>query len=207
MIGINETYVNIIEDIYEEATARVHIENHVSETIHIARGVRQGDPISPKLFTTTIQEVFKNSDLEQRGLNIDGEKLTDLRFADDVALTTGKVKDMETQLNEINKESKKVGLKIHRGKTKFMTNHDTDEKIHIEGIEIEKVNEYRYLGQSITMEDKTAQEVEIKIKAGWSVFGRYRDIFLDEDIPINLKKKVFNQCVLPTMTYGCQTWT
>ena len=43
------------------------------------------------------------------------------------------------------------------------------------------------LAQSITMEDKTAQEVEIKIKAGWSVFGRYRDIFLDEDIPINLK--------------------
>ena len=69
------------------------------------------------------------------------------------------------------------------------------------------MNEYRYLGQSITMEDKTAQEVEIKIKAGWSVFGRYREIFLDEDIPINLKKKVFNQCVLPTMTYGCQTWT
>ena len=30
----------------------------VSEEIPILRGVRQEDPISPKLFTATIQEVF-----------------------------------------------------------------------------------------------------------------------------------------------------
>ena len=60
--------------------------------------------------------MFKNSDLELRGLDIDGERLTDLRFADDVALTTNNVDDMEQQLNILNDQSKKVGLKIHRGK-------------------------------------------------------------------------------------------
>ena len=38
-------------------------------------------------------------------INIDGEKLSDLRFADDVALTTENVKDMEHQLNTANEES------------------------------------------------------------------------------------------------------
>ena len=33
--------------------------NEVSEEIPILGGVRQGDPISPKLFTATVQEVFK----------------------------------------------------------------------------------------------------------------------------------------------------
>ena len=80
-IDINETYINIIEDIYNEAEAKVHIEKQESEEINILRGVRQGDPISPKLFTAAIQEVFKNSDLELRGLDIDGERLTDLRPA------------------------------------------------------------------------------------------------------------------------------
>ena len=47
--------------------------------------------ISPKLFTAAIQKVFKNSELESRGIEIDGERLTDLRFADDVALTTSSV--------------------------------------------------------------------------------------------------------------------
>ena len=29
----------------------------------------------------------------------------------------------------------------------------------------------------------------------------------DRHLPMNLKRKVFNQCVLPAMTYGCQTWS
>ena len=34
------------------------MDNQVSEKIPILRGVRQGDPVFPKLFTATIQEVF-----------------------------------------------------------------------------------------------------------------------------------------------------
>ena len=90
--------------------------------------------------------MFKNSDLELRGLDIDGERLTDLRFADDVALTTNNVDDMEQQLNILNDQSKKVGLKIHRGKTKSMTNFATTQKIEIEGIEIEILEQYKYCG-------------------------------------------------------------
>ena len=98
-ISINETYITILEDIYTSATARVHMNNEVSEEIPILRGVRQGDPISPKLFTAAIQEVFENAQPGEKGINIEGEKLSHLRFADGVALTTEGVKDMEHQLN------------------------------------------------------------------------------------------------------------
>ena len=89
----------------------------MSDEFKILRGVRQGDPISPKLFTASIEEVFKNCELEKRGIDINGEKLTDLRFADHVTLTTNLVENMEVQLNILNQESKRIGLKIHRGKT------------------------------------------------------------------------------------------
>ena len=128
-IGINETYITILEDTYTGATARVQMDSQVSEEIPILRGVRQGDPISPKLFTATIQEVFKNAQLEENGINIDGEKLSNLRFADDIALTAEDVRDMEPQLITVNEESLKIGLKIHKGKTKFMTNIDTTDNI------------------------------------------------------------------------------
>ena len=32
-------------------------------------------------------------------------------------------------------------------------------------------------------------------------------IFQDDKMPLSLKRQVFDQCVLPTMTYGCQTWS
>ena len=96
-IGINETYGTILEDIYTGTTVRVHnMDNQVSEKIPILRGVRQEDPISPKLFTATIQEVFKMLSYRRKEY-YRWRKLSDLRFADDVALTTERVKDMERQ--------------------------------------------------------------------------------------------------------------
>ena len=81
------------------------MDRQVSEEIPILRGVRQVDPISPKLFSATIQEVFKNGQLEEKGINIDGEKWSNLGFADDVALTTEDLRDMEHQLITVNEES------------------------------------------------------------------------------------------------------
>ena len=97
-ICINETYISILEDTYTGATARVHIDSQVSEEIPILRGMRQGDPISPKLFTATFEVVFKNAQLEEKGINIDEEKLSNLRFANDVALTIEDVINMDHQL-------------------------------------------------------------------------------------------------------------
>ena len=78
------------------------------------------DPLSPKLFTATNQDAFRKIELEERGLNIDGDILSELTFADDIALITTTVRNMEEHLNMINDESKKIGLKIHRGKTKSL---------------------------------------------------------------------------------------
>ena len=67
------------------------------------------------------------------------------------------------------------------------------------------VTNYKYLGQTIAMENRTRQEVLKIIKA--MLLEKYRDtFFLDRHLPINLKRKVFNQCALPAMIYGCQTW-
>ena len=111
----------------------------------INRGVRQGDTISPKILTAAIEEeVLKRLNLEKNRVNVDGEYLTDLRFADDAALTTS-VKDMTVQLKSLNSE--KIGLKLHKGKTKFMTNYDTNESIEIENEQIQKAESYKHLGQ------------------------------------------------------------
>ena len=107
--------MKIIENIYKNATARIHLDNHVSEPFRIERGVRQGDPISPKLFTAAIEQVFQRAKIE-KGVDVENETLKDLRFADHVALTTKLAEDMEENLNRLNTESKKIGLKYIRVK-------------------------------------------------------------------------------------------
>ena len=61
--------------------------------------------------------MLKNDQLEEKRITVDGERLSDLRCADDAALTTEDVKDMEHQLSTVN--LLKIGLKIHKGKTQF----------------------------------------------------------------------------------------
>ena len=129
--NVNETYINILQNIYNQATARVHLDKLVSTEFPIHRGVRQGDPLSPKLFRAVMDEVFKKADISE-GVNVDGENQTNLRFADDVALFNETTKQMEKHLNNLNSESLKIDLKIHKGKTKYMTNHADSEDILID---------------------------------------------------------------------------
>ncbi|GFO26778.1 endonuclease-reverse transcriptase [Plakobranchus ocellatus] len=177
-----------------------------SEPVPIHRGVRQGDPLSSKLFTAAIEIIFRKADLEH-GLNVDGETLTNLRFADDVALVTEKVENMEEQLNVLNNISLESGFKMHKGKTKYMNNFESNKDITIDKEKIEKVESYKYLGQTTYLKDTTKEEVTCRIRAAWSCFERNREIFLDDKMPISLKRQVYDQCVLPTMTYGCQIWS
>ena len=42
-----------------------------------------------------------------------------------------------------------------------MTNIDTEDNTHMDRTEIEKMNNHKYLGQTIAMENRTKQEVSI----------------------------------------------
>ena len=143
----------------------------MSAEFPIHRGVRQGDPLSPKLFTVVMEEVFKKADIPE-GVNVDGENLTNLRFADDVALFNETTKQVEKQLNSLNSASLKVGLKIHKGKTKYMTNHANSEDILTDQEIIEKVAEFKYLRQTTHLKDTTKEERHARIRAAWSCFGK-----------------------------------
>ena len=84
---------------------------------------------------------------------------------------------MEQQLNRLNVESKKVGLQMHKGKTKYMTNYETLETISVENHQIEKVDKYKYLGQTLTMDNNTEEEILTRIKAGWRNFGIHKELY------------------------------
>ena len=91
---INETYVKVLQHIYSQTTARIHLDKLVSDEFPINRGVRQGGPFSPKLFTAVMEEVFKKADISE-GINFDGENFTNLKFVDDVVLFNETLKQME----------------------------------------------------------------------------------------------------------------
>lgn len=206
-IGINQKYIRLLGIIYtnSKATVKTEIEG---ETFEIKRGVKQGDPISPKLFTCVLEQVFRKTGWNRKGygISINGRRLTNLRFADDIALFAKSHNELQKMLMELNTESKKVGLEMNPSKTKIMTNHN-ETPISIEGKDIEYCSDYIYLGQTINMVRTGEAELKRRMRLAWGKFWSLKFILLDDSINIKLRFEVLQMCVIPVLIYGCQTWT
>jgi len=64
----------------------------------------------------------------------------------------------------------------------------TTKAVYVNGIQIDQVEEYVYLGQSFTLIEKSQDtEIRRRIKAGWQAFGRHRTI-MKGTLPTCLKE-------------------
>lgn len=205
---IDHRYTNLIRNIYQNATLIVKTHSETNK-VKMKKGVRQGDTISPKLFTLCLEDVFKNFNWENKGVNVDGNMLNHLRFADDILLIADNITDLQEMITDLHQKSGEVGLKINIEKTKIMSseNIDNNNKIKLNNKVIEEVDSYIYLGQRISL-TKSNQEEEInrRIKLGWAAFSNWKEAFRSK-MDQNLKTKLFNQNILPVLTYGAETWT
>ncbi|KAI8430387.1 hypothetical protein MSG28_000676 [Choristoneura fumiferana] len=180
-------YIQVLRGLYNAATMAVQVQNR-----------QQGDVIFPKLFTNALEDVFKTLDWKGHGININ----------DDIVIVAETLQDLQHMLNGLADSSQRVGLRMNLDKTKVMFNeHVSPEPIAVQGSVLEVVKEFVYLGLTMQLgKNKFEKEANRRIQLGWAAYGKLRRVFTSP-IPQSLKTKVFNQCVLPVMTYGAETWT
>jgi hypothetical protein len=203
--GVEHKYIRLIRNIYTNTTARIKLERE-GEDIKIQRGVRQGDPLSPKLFTAVLEEVFKKMEWMNYGMRINGVQLTHLRFADDIVVFATSAEDLQEMLEDLDRASKEVGLSMNVQKTKAMSNANNKTIIRLNNNIIEYVPEYLYLGQIISPHESTAKEIDRRIGNAWKRYWSMKEIMKNTQFSTSIKRKLFNTCILPIFTYGCETW-
>ncbi|GBP46930.1 Probable RNA-directed DNA polymerase from transposon X-element [Eumeta japonica] len=98
--GVSKTYINIIKSIYSKSTSRIKMENK-GEQISTEKRVKQGDPLSPKLFTAVLECVFRNLDWSQNSICVLGHHLSHLRFADDIIVFAKSAKELEQMMQSL----------------------------------------------------------------------------------------------------------
>lgn len=196
--------IELIQDIYKKSTSRIILDKTGAE-IDICRGVRQGDPLSPRIFITVLQNIMKALKWENKGININGQFLSNLRFADDIILFSENSSQLESMINEINYISNEIGLELNTSKTKIMTNSKIS-PIHINNVLLEYVQEYTYLGKQVSFKKSRHQdELLRRINMAWNKFWSFKEI-LKSNTSVKLKKIVLDSCILPSLTYASQTW-
>ncbi|KAK6755599.1 hypothetical protein RB195_014147 [Necator americanus] len=203
--GVDASYVRTLANCYERCTTRIQL-FHRPLTIPIGKAVRQGDTISPKLFTAALQWIMKSLSWEERGIRVDGRFLSNLRFADDIVLFSSSTNEAETMLNELNEAGKRIGLRINRKKTQFIKNaHCEDGGVQLEGSQIVETPSYVYLGRSMNMENDLKEELNRRMRAAWAAFAAVREA-TDQLTDHDLRAHLFDSTVLPALCYAAETW-
>ncbi|KAJ8714787.1 hypothetical protein PYW08_004768 [Mythimna loreyi] len=108
-------------------------------------------------------------------------------------------------LQDLSDASLEVGLKMNMSKTKVMTN-SSKRSIHVGGENIQYVQEYIYLGQVVSFQARQEKEITRRIENAWKSFWSMKEL-LKGTLPMSLKRKLMDMCILPILTYGAQTWS
>ena len=131
--------------------------------------------------------------------------ITDLMFADDIALLSQEIAQAQELLTRVEMEASKIGLYINAKKTELMTFNYEDEItiITMKGDKVVNVLDFKYLGGWMASSEK---DFEIRKAMAWSACNKLKLIW-SSNLSRNLKIRLFRATVESVLLYNSETWT
>ena len=138
----------------------------------------------------TLESIFRRLNWENKGVKIDGEFLSNLRFADDIFICTETPQELQQMLQELSDESRRMGLKMNIAKTKVIVVDNTP--MNVNNVLIENVPGYVYLGQHYSLKEKN--QIQRRIMAGWAPTPNTGYLQKRHSLPNNLPFHALKRC-------------
>ena len=138
--------------------------------------------------------------------------LIECLFADDGALLASTRPGAERAVREYQATCAAFGLTVSNPKTKHMVvgslvEEEDREPIAVAGGEICSVDEFPYLGSLIAASGRMDGDVDWRIAQASQAFGALRKaVFMDKDLTLKTKRKIYQACVLSVLLCGAECW-
>ena len=72
---------------------------------------------------------------------------------------------------------------------------------------IDRVEEFKYLGTTLTNQNFIAEEIKGRLKSGNACYHSVQNLLSSRLLSKNLKIKIYRTVILPVVLYGCETWS
>jgi hypothetical protein len=120
------------------------------------------------------------------------ERLTNLRFADDVLLVGSSLQQVSTMLEDLAAAAGKVGLELHPYKTKILANACGGRRGRPEEVELlfgsvkvlPLTENTLYRGRKLAFGKSEDTEITHRISKGWAKFMAYKDQLCNKHCPL-----------------------
>ena len=234
-LGCPPKFLNMVIQLHEDQRGQVRNSNDLSEPFPISNGVKQGCVLAPTLFTIFFSMMLQRAteDLDDEdGVFIryrtDGslfnlrrlqahtktleQLIRELLFADDAAL----VAHTETALQRVTscfaEAAQLFGLEVSLKKTEVLYQPAPQVAYHpphitIGETELKTVQQFTYLGCTISSDAKIDKDVDNRLAKANGAFGRlYHRVWKNKHLKKDTKISVYRAVVLTTLLYGSESW-
>lgn len=207
---ISPQYVNAIKNLYKNNISTVRNGDTESQEFQTNKGLRQGCSVSPTLFKIYLNRALKhwNDKCGRMGIHVGENILSNLLFADDQVIIAEDLEDITYMIKNLDEQYEKWGLDINYDKTKYMIvgENKRGDSIQTKKGVIENVNNFKYLGTTLTLDGKSDTDIKVRVGQGRQAINTLNSLWWSKEISRNNKKKLYKSIVEPITTYGCEVW-
>ena len=100
---VNKNYINLLKSLYDGSCASIKTDIGITRNIAIKKGVKQGDVLSAILFCIVLASVILKTEQQcpDSGYSIGGQILSNLSYADDIALLNIDIASLQRFINAL----------------------------------------------------------------------------------------------------------
>ncbi|KAK3543525.1 hypothetical protein QTP70_023635, partial [Hemibagrus guttatus] len=196
--GVAEKYVRVVQDMYERSRTVVRCAVGQTEEFNVEVGLHQGSALSPFLFAMVMDQLSEE---------VRQESPWTMMFADDIVICSESREQVEENLERWRFALERRGMKVSRSKTEYMCVNEREGSgtVRLQGEEVKKVQEFKYLGSTIQSNGECGKEVKKRVQAGWNGWRKVSGVLCDQKISARIKGKVYRTVVRAAMLYGLET--
>ena len=203
---------NILSTIYNSSNSQIRINGLLTDSFSVTSGVKQGDNMSPVLFSMYLNDLAVGIKSLNCGVNLDGVNVSILLYADDIVLISNDEKSLQKMLDFTNEWCKKWRMAINVDKTQIVhfrrTDRDKTQFNFTFGInELKIVNHYKYLGvifdQFLDFELNSSTLSNAAGRALGAIRSKLKNL---KECGYNSFNTLFNAGVLSIADYSAGVW-
>ncbi|XP_026317751.1 uncharacterized protein LOC113228612 [Hyposmocoma kahamanoa] len=144
------------------------------------------------------------------GVQMGKSNIKCLVYSDDQVILAPSEGELQKMLDIMNESFRKRGMKINAEKTKVMIFERNENvtvcNIKIQGMIIDQVNEFVYLGSVFTRDGKFDEDIERRVRKGNAVNGAISGVMGSNILSQKAYMSIHNALLVPTLTFGSESW-
>jgi len=204
--GVLKKLIRLVKMCLTETYSRVQVGKNVSDIFPVRNGLKQGDAVSSLLFNFALEYAIRRVQVNQDGLKLNGT------HHDDVNILGGSVHTVKKNTEALVAATKEIGLKVNAYKTKYMIvfrdqNAGRIHSLKMDNSPIEKMEEFKYLGTTLTNQSSIQEEIKSRLKVGHACYYSVQNRLSSSLLSKTLKIKIYRTIILPVVLYGCEIWS